>query len=514
MSINFIKSFYKRLLLNSRNKDGDGLSIIFGILLVLSTLICIPTPLLAQQDYNQWLKEQEEEFSNFIEKRDREFIAFLKKEWKEYQFFQALSPDKIPKPLQVPRIRPSRQLKKGIDNGKIIKDFKVEPPPQHESIDVLEGMIMKFFKGERLDFSYLNTPCSVYYDKGLKDIILPDQLNSNYISRFWEQLVKIKYKYLLKEVLEAKNKMKLNDWGYYRFLMNMSSNIYPENYNKMVLLVWFLMQKSGYDVKVGYSSDNINLLIMAKNLLYGFSYIENNNGKYYKVDSQDTAFKEDIIYTYQGTYPDAVNKIDFNIHFSPVCNSQIDKKNICFNYNTKVYTLPLEINSTIIEFYKDYPMTEYEIYFNAPISPETGYSLLRSLKPLLVGKTEVEGVNLLLHFVQKGFQYKADVEQFGREKPFFPEETLFYPSSDCEDRSVLFAYLIRKLISKKVVGLNYPGHIATAVKFFEDISGEYIIFKGEKYFICDPTFINAKVGQCMPKYKNIDPQIISLNDPD
>lgn len=61
-------------------------------------------------------------------------------------------------------------------------------------------------------------------------------------------------------------------------------------------------------------------------------------------------------------------------------------------------------------------------------------------------------------------------DQFGREKYFFAEETLFYPLSDCEDRAIFFAILIRNLLGLDVIGLDYPGHIATAVHFSNDVS--------------------------------------------
>ncbi|MFO7889011.1 MAG: hypothetical protein R6V04_01590 [bacterium] len=79
--------------------------------------------------------------------------------------------------------------------------------------------------------------------------------------------------------------------------------------------------------------------------------------------------------------------------------------------------------------------------------------------------------------------YKNDTEQFGRGKPFFTEEPLFYPHSDCKDRSVLFAYLVKNLISLKVIGLDYPGYIPNAVQFHTDIPGDYVTYQGEQYLI-------------------------------
>ena len=44
----------------------------------------------------------------------------------------------------------------------------------------------------------------------------------------------------------------------------------------------------------------------------------------------------------------------------------------------------------------------------------------------------------------------------------------YYPYCDCEDRSVLYSYLVRNLLKLDVVLLDYPNHIATAVCFNEN----------------------------------------------
>ena len=85
----------------------------------------------------------------------------------------------------------------------------------------------------------------------------------------------------------------------------------------------------------------------------------------------------------------------------------------------------------------------------------------------------------MIDFVQRAFQYKVDDEQFGEERTLFANETLYYPYSDCEDRSLLYATLVRDLLGLDVVLLDYPEHIATAVKFNQDIDGDYMLINDE-----------------------------------
>jgi hypothetical protein len=79
-------------------------------------------------------------------------------------------------------------------------------------------------------------------------------------------------------------------------------------------------------------------------------------------------------------------------------------------------------------------------------------------------------------------------------KFFFAEELLYYPYCDCEDRSVLFSYLVRNLVGLEVCGLEYPGHMSTAVNFDSNVSGDYISFEGKRYVILKPSFIGGIKG--------------------
>ena len=137
-------------------------------------------------------------------------------------------------------------------------------------------------------------------------------------------------------------------------------------------------------------------------------------------------------------------------------------------------------------------------------------SLYPTLRKVLEGKDELKAANMLLNFVQTGFDYQTDSDQFGYERPLYPDETFFYPYCDCEDRSILFSCLVRELLGLDVVLLNYPNHIATAIHFNKDVKGDAVVIDGKTYIISDPTYINASVGSCAPKYKSLTPGVVVL----
>ena len=88
--------------------------------------------------------------------------------------------------------------------------------------------------------------------------------------------------------------------------------------------------------------------------------------------------------------------------------------------------------------------------------------------------------------------------------------TLFYPYCDCEDRSILYSRLVRDLLGLDVILVYYPGHLATAVKFEEELKGDYIQLGTDKYLVCDPTYIGACIGMTMPDMDNNSAKVILL----
>jgi hypothetical protein len=104
------------------------------------------------------------------------------------------------------------------------------------------------------------------------------------------------------------------------------------------------------------------------------------------------------------------------------------------------------------------------------------------------------------------FDYKIDKVQFKDEKIMFAQETLYYDSSDCEDRAILFAYLVKHLFHISVVTIQYNNHMSNAL--YIPIDGDSIDVNGRRFVIADPTYKNANLGQSMPKYRGIKPKKI------
>ncbi len=274
-----------------------------------------------------------------------------------------------------------------------------------------------------------------------------------------------------------------------------------------------MLLKSGYDAKVGYSKERILLLVPSQQLIYGVPYYRFNGSekKYYPLvfgmpsERGGTALK-----VYEGDYPDALTLMDFSVKRVPSLENNLTSRVRRFSYNGNQHKVSTTVNRGIVDLFRHYPQSSVTVFFDAAVSPSVDHALLGSLDDLVDGKSEAEAVGILLRFVQTAFAYQTDQEQFGEEKYMIPDETLYYSYCDCEDRSILFAHLVRKLTGLSVIGLDYPGHVATAVKFSGELPGAYVTHRNEKYLVCDPTYINAEIGMVMSQFKDTPPELIGL----
>lgn len=427
-------------------------------------------------------------------------------------------PDTAAKPPDTVQQKPvpaPREKNPGIEKvkpGNISREIQVKPAiglnlpviPPVPNIPVVQRSEPEDAQAEGSFLNFYGTNVDLTYDPKLAGT-LPAEIHNTTIADFWDRVNKANYMNLVRQLGEVKNRMNLNDWGYYLLVKKTAEKISSsQNYSR--LLTWFLLTKSGYRTRVAYAENNICLMFPSANNIYGLRYFMIDNIKFYAPD-----FPYNQIYTYEKDFAGASKVFDLDIYEALNIGNRFDEKKFKFGYKGKDYSFPVKYNMNSIDFYKDFPLCEIRVEFDAAINPVAKESLLNALKPQLNGLSTGESVDFLLNFVQNGFAYKTDQDQFdGKEKYFFPEEDFYYPYSDCDDRAVLFSYLVRELLTLKVIGIVYPGHIATAVRFPNDEAGDYVMYKGDKYMIADPTYINASYGMTMPGMTNAKAEIIEL----
>lgn len=452
------------------------------------------------------IAEMSKKFDDYIKESDKKFADYLKKEWKDFNVFKGIEKETEPKPNIIPKYKKDKNIRQEpLKISAIAPEIKEKEKPILPFIQKSEPQ--NFYK-RNSSFDFYGIEILYDFDNEI-EIKSPQIINENSISKWWSEASKTKYNSLVNNMLKLKDQMCLNDYAYYLLIKKTAEDIAINDENEAKLLHWFLMLRSGYQAKIAYKNKKIITLMPSANTLFGVRFLYVNNTRYFIMDKVDCT----TISTYDDNSINKGHLINFNISQPLNIGNNIKTNTYSFNFKEKKYKINIDINKNNIDFYKDYPTTDLNIFFNSAMSWQTKESLANSLKPILNNMSDNEAANFLLSFVQKSFKYKTDQEQFGREKFFFPEEVFYYAYSDCEDRSALYTYLVKKLLNLDIIGLEYPGHIATAINFNKkDISGNYLVYNDKKYIIADPTYINAPVGLSMPQVKNKKAKVIALKN--
>ena len=343
----------------------------------------------------------------------------------------------------------------------------------------------------------------VYVDKSLKGVCSIGNMRENAIADAYEAMCKTDYKALVDDCRKVKKKLNLNDWGIFLFVREASKTLCTDE-NAAVVMQQFLLNELGYKSKMARRADRNQMLLFvaADCQVYGHPYFTKDGLNYYNLTSNESC----QFYMCQEDSPKAKSKLNMQVNHAPALNAGM--VNSVHKNRSGSVAVFVDVPKSLMEFYGSMPQCDYSVYVNAEVNPSVASKVLSTLAPLVNGKSEAEAANLLINFVQTGFQYATDQEQFGYEKPFFVEELFYYPYCDCEDRSVLYSYLVRNLLKLDVVLLDYPNHIATAVCFNENVSGDFVTVGGKKYVVCDPTYIGASIGKAMPQFKNVAAKVL------
>jgi hypothetical protein len=474
---------------------------IFALSLLLGIL-----PLTSQgqslSEFEQWKKQQLGEFKQYKDEIDKEFASFLKQRWKAFPTEEGFIRDKKPKPVSIPVAKPVKPAPVKTPEPVAKLDIPVVQPAIRQPPVKLPPPPVS---GPRVTLTFLGHDLAIV-DGLSSSLSASGKVSQQTIQQHFSELAQSDYPVTLDYLLSVRKRLDLNDWAYVQLIEQFSQRLRGSS-NHQTIVSWFLLLKSGLDTRVAFSAKQVYLLVATRQNLYDIAYFKYGTQRYYAVSQQKTLPGK--LFSYDGKYPKKLTVSD--VAPSHKINSKDDQqlRQLRFRYAGKAYTLAIPYNRHTVKFLASYPQMDINQYFRSPLNDVTANALIAQLRPIIAGLSETEAVNLLLSFVQNAFDYKTDGDQFGAENYMFIEETLFYPSSDCEDRSIIFAWLVQNLLGLNVVGLDFPGHIATAVELKQPV-GVAIRHDRKTYTVADPTYINARAGMKMPQYKHTQPKVISI----
>lgn len=352
-------------------------------------------------------------------------------------------------------------------------------------------------------FMFYGTDCSVSLAAKHRFSLASVQESS--VANAWERVAGGSYDAVAAECQALKKALKLNDWGYYDLVRTLCDAFCGRKSNESAVLQSFLMAEAGYKVRLARGDGRLYLLLALDGQVYARPYFNLDGQVFYILDDVPRAASYNICnFTIPGERP-----LSLAMPAPPVF-AQKSAAPAVRNYDEGVATT-VTVNRNLMDFYTNYPPCYWSIYAATELTPSTRGQLYPALRGALSGKGEREAAELLLHYLHKAFPYKTDEAQFGVERTFFAEEMYYYPYSDCEDRSILYARLVKDLLGLDVVLLYYPAHIATAVCFAGDVKGDYMQLGNKRYVICDPTYIGSDVGEAMPDLKRTPAEVVRID---
>ena len=326
----------------------------------------------------------------------------------------------------------------------------------------------------------------------------------------WRELKSSDAVALAEAMTEAAQRYNLNDYLTYDVLKAYVRHRYPDLHpSTQTALIHFVLANMGYDARLGLDdSGNPYMLLPFNQKVYARHYLT-LNGRQYFVFPMDSDDPNNHARSYISTckLPDDVNP---GHTFDLIINDlRLPEKPKEFTISQGGITITGEVNENLIPVLYRYPQMATEDFASSVVSPALRTHVVNQFKQQLAesGKDRRGAIDALLRFTQSGFKYATDDEYHGFEKPYFFEETLYYPKCDCEDRSIFYTYLLWNVLGVENHLIAYPIHEAAAVRLDEPISGDNYQHEGKTFYISDPTYIGARTGQCMPRFKTTPPKI-------
>ena len=370
-----------------------------------------------------------------------------------------------------------------------------------------------------ISFEFYNDTFNVEVDSSII-VNAPTELSEQYIKASYNKANAGKYSSIIKTLTDYKGKHQLNDWLYYQLIRKTAQQISPkkDNYERYTFYKWFLLGKSGYDTRLTIADNRIIFYVFNDEDISDIPFVMFKNKKYMCLNHHDYAYADlnkvpphDMI-----SIPEAKEAFSYKVTRMPDFKPEdYYEKQIQFSYKHKTYHFNIKLNPDVETIFANYPVVDFESYFNIPLSKETYGSLIPLLKKNVSGMKQKKGIDYLMRFTRYAFLYENDEENFGKEKRLSPEETLFSKYSDCDDRAALFFYLVKEIYNVPMIALLYPTHITMAVQFDTPVGGDPIVYKGKTYSICEPTpqKEDLGIGKMSAELKKIPYQVVYAYEP-
>lgn len=444
------------------------------------------------------------QFDSLVNAADREYNDLLEQSWKE---FEVLAGDTIPRwrtkptPIEIKKEEQQRLEQDREWKIEIIETPRPQPTPEPaprptpqpapRPVPIPQGKLKFDLYGSKWDV----TDCP--------EVKLAS--TSNYdVSAAWTALNSGAYAGILNDCLELRRQKNLCDWLYMTMVHRLAAAKCPDNHNAASMLAGYILLNSDMQVKYALVDDSLEVMFACDAVMYYRSSGYMNDKRYYCFNRPK--FSNYISYDDCGNVRGRPVDVELK---TPLLDSTVCQLRTMSTHSGEP-SISVSVCNGLMKFYSDYPSCAYMDNFvsrwaicaRAPFSPEVQETFYPELRKAVEGKTPFEAVDLILSMCQNSLPYGYDDEIWGGDRAFYPEESLYYPKSDCEDHAIIFARIIKDILDYDValIYVPEPAHVFAAVcpPAGHDIEGDYIVIGDRNYYICEPTVSGGHLpaGRC------------------
>lgn len=378
------------------------------------------------------------------------------------------------------------------------------------SLSLMAGGVKKPAPKPDLEFSFYGQTLHAAWLKPVK----LKSVYQNDVSAAWREYQKRDFAPVLSSFRTLAEQMGLNDWFMFRLVREYSEGLLRDAAPMdRVLLEHFLLVELGYDVRLARTENQLLLMVPFEQEVYERFFINLEGREYYLFFDglEGDMDKISVIQPCDPSKKDVGKGRVFSLLFDDKTLSVSSGESRLCDFDDGTIHVTCAVDPGIIRMLRDYPLLNVQCYASSVVLPQFQESVLEQLSAQLADMSQCDAADALLHFVQHVFGYEEDGEQYGAEKVNFVEENFYYDKNDCEDRSILYAFLVQSLLGLDVQFVEYPGHECTAVRFTDCTPhGNGYYYGKDYYLICDPSYIGATIGRCMPRFRAVQPTVKTM----
>ncbi len=326
----------------------------------------------------------------------------------------------------------------------------------------------------------------------------------------WRTLAKNNGSQAAAVIKQCADEMGLNSYLTFRLAEAFLKSRFPRaNDAAIISAAHFMLANMGYDVRLAMTGSGAALMLIPfDHTVYGSMYLPidgRNYTAFSSIDKLNVNYGGETIYTCK-LPSDADKGVISDLRLNDL---KLPLKPYQFNITGGDITLKGTLNENMMAMLYRYPQMPTEYYAMSVLDPLLHADLIAQVKDQLAGMDELEAVNTLMGFFHQGLPYATDEQRHGFEKPYFIEETLYYDKCDCEDRAIMFTYLLWNALNIPNQLVAYPGHESASVCLKEELpeGGYSYRWEGARWYSADPTYIGSHVGDIMPQFSTVAPTI-------